>query len=389
MLGCLDKLEDQLGERINIISLLKNYLSQNSIFSRFDCFSIYELISQNKLVLTFYNKKLYYLHTIDKELFIISKNLNVLGSIDVKQVRKFAYPTKKIINMKFFPNKKDVDIYGLNLQSRKNRNFLLKSILEYIWNENSTRETIFRKTLILKLLKQNKLKIYEILIKMKIYLHKKRSYYYYDVHRYVEDVSSVEKLNLGKIFFLFANLSFVLKIFSILFLDTRTIKYDRHFMEDLYYEMLISQKRHKDSILIIKSDRRRNRRRKRESLNSILRDQQEEYGNGSSKDRKGCPPESEGNSDEMVRSRPRGNHQNLYMLDKRSKTNYIKKSNQRMSSGYLSLDKPLFGKILFNITTQCFFGKENKILEVNDSGVFLIYKKGKVILNLCFSMTIS
>jgi len=42
------------------------------------------------------------------------------------------------------------------------------------------------------------------------------------------------------------------------------------------------------------------------------------------------------------------------------------------------LTKPLFDRIIFNVTIPKYFGRGEKILEINNSGFFTIYKKGTV-----------
>jgi hypothetical protein len=98
------------------------------------------------------------------------------------------------------------------------------------------------------------------------------------------------------------------------------------------------------------------------------------------------------NIDELLISKSRPRHKinnlnsNINSENKRSKTNYIKHPSQiqgisakgSVKLGDLAVTRPNYDKISFKVTFPKYFGKDEKILEINNNGFFKIYKKGKV-----------
>jgi hypothetical protein len=87
--------------------------------------------------------------------------------------------------------------------------------------------------------------------------------------------------------------------------------------------------------------------------------------------------------DDEIKSRPR-NYKHHDMRRSYTNSNFRHKNSKKLnnlsldSSNSLMMTKPIYDKIIFNISIPKYIGKEQKVLEVSSSGYFMIYKKGKV-----------
>jgi hypothetical protein len=124
---------------------------------------------------------------------------------------------------------------------------------------------------------------------------------------------------------------------------------------------LRSSRKYKDSVKIIKNERKKNSLK--ESEDFIFDKKQQENINKSRKS---------SNDGLLMR------HRKIQYIP-HSKTTWHKPSH--MNKGNLIFDKPNYNRVLFNVNFVKYFGKEEKVLEITNNGIFSIYnRKGKVYL---------
>ena len=171
---------------------------------------------------------------------------------------------------------------------------------------------------------------------------------------------------------IFGEYRFLNTVYKILFSQIKIIKYKKKDIEELVNNCLFSLRRHKDSVVSYTGSNRRNVRKMvayetkiKEEHSSIL------------KKSKTNSISSIHDDDDFFEKQTASRIENL---EKHFKTAYQRntKISSKISTDSNSFTKASYEKIIFNITTTKYMRREQKILEVNNSGIFNIYKKGKV-----------
>jgi len=358
----------------NIIQLnIENKLSRDS-------FEFYENILQHEFLPVLIKNTLLYLYHSKDTIYFFTKKLNFLFKLNIKEIRKSWTSGRFSLTIKLFDNQKDKNF--LNLQalvikffSKIQREYLLNKILP---NTKKFKDLKFQKSLIIKICKDS-FSFFNFYNSKFLHKLKRGGLFYYPEVYKIFDI----KLNFDyKLFLILSEIGMINKTFNNMFYGIENIWFDSNDLHDAYDQILLSFKRHEDSIKIegkISKDKiKKTQETFSSNENSNLLLEKLKYDNQLQDDKflmKAQIDNQSFNDDEFVNIRRHN------MVFKRSRTlcnNNLQRGSSYNSYDDMILSRPVYDKIEFNVTVWKYLSREQKILEVNNSGFFVLYKKGKV-----------
>lgn len=338
--------------------------------------------------------KLHFSLLVQNKIFLFTKNFNLIGVIDIKDLKKIAMSGQFSLKLKFFPHPLNDEnrVLLIKTLSTIQRDAIVMSILP----EGSMyhQDINFKKKLLLQIFRERRWFFNEAFNKAETILRECNLLMHNDIYDLFKDFKRIisDSKNKHRAFFEFKSLVFISSIGLVqtvlqnLFYNIKKVKFDTGDIEEMYHHVLMNFRTHRDSIHVEKGRRRINHRKRssnllkkgsksktiklKENRENSIKSNEEDSNNPLSNN---LESETKSNISEefMLKGRPRYNKGDLH-----SKTNYIKHKMASIEGDVLT--KPLYDKIIFNVTIPKYFGKEQKVLEINNSGYFMIYKRGKV-----------
>ena len=366
------------GLRIFTSNKNKIDLNLEKSFSR-DSFEFYENVLRIEFFPVVIRKKLMYIYYKNGNIIFFSKKMNLLFEINIKKIKKISTSGRFSLLIKLFYNDKNSDNdslqnFMIKFFSSSQREYLLEKILPY--SSKSSYDN-FKKLTIIDICKDSFSFFNHISLVFSNRLKKTGHFYYSDIYKIFDF-----KINYDfKVFLILSEIGIIQKSFEDMYYNVENIWYDKQYLVEIYEEMLFSGKRHRDSITPKKLGKNNqlgaSKFQGRYELDeNSLNEEEMNLFRQYSKNMDNNAIDSLNENRDLYNMRRRH-----LMAIKKSKSicdkNFLRFNSFRSNEDFV-LSKPVYDKITFNVMILRYLGKEQKVLEVNSGGFFLIYKKGKV-----------
>jgi hypothetical protein len=248
-------------KKINLTKLLNIYEFTSNLSKNCENpFLLYERIIASKFYISVIFNKLLFIHLSNDKLFIFNKILNLIATIDLKHLKNAVINGKYSLILKFFPEY-SINFLNIKFLSNVDRASFIDDILNYLKRDDLT---IFKKRLMLEMLKDDQTLINKIMCLGIKYVSNHNLIYQQEIHninhKCQNSYNFIRKNNvkcLPIILFLLSQINLIQKCNKILFLPMNNVKYDSTHLDEIYFEMVRVTRTHKDSIYHAKKERRR------------------------------------------------------------------------------------------------------------------------------------
>jgi hypothetical protein len=302
-----------------------------------------KLVVNDFYIVMFY-KRIYFISIHDKQLLFLNRRLEMAFTINIDKLKTIIIKNRYTILLKFYKGWGINDLI-LRFLSIQDKSKFLNDILP---DSPKDKDIIFFRLVLLHMIRDRKIALSSV-INRAIYKLSSTSFFYSSG---LYSLLKAPKLSFPKLFFIFNNICVLEKLLGCLVFNQSYIR-----LKVNHDEIIDGYRNHRDSMRII-------RKKRKETLKAIG-----VKVNGRLEPIPGISRVK--TSDDGFRGRNRG-----VQYIPHSKTTYHKKS--YISNNKL-FDKPKFNRVIFNVMQVRYFGKDEKILEINNNGIFSIYnKKNKV-----------
>jgi hypothetical protein len=357
------------------------------------------LFTPNQFIGCIIQGNFYFIYIQDQLFYLLSSGLTFIHKFQLNTIKSISLNGKHAVVIKFFNFEFMLNISFFSSQDRES---LLNIILRVEANTQEINFCKFLRELTLIIIYDQPLILNNLLFCTRMKLLNDCNHFY---QKYFYDTLATNTYSFNLIMLILTQTLSLQMLYKICFLDIKIIKYKRSLLELIYDDMILKTRKHNDSLYLNQRSKSLKKEKKLKlivntqmEIDLNLEDENEDEGDDEitfkaknkklspSKtmvsDNKGSIEEEEDyfGEDLSIKQRPRnrgGVYQNrLQFLEKRSYTEFALKSpNLSIAESVLSIKKPIYDKIAFNITIPKMFGKEKKILQVKQNGEFSILTK--------------
>lgn len=299
---------------------------------------------------------------IDKSIYCYSPSLQLSNSLNIVDLKNAMPSGRYSLFVKFYSTFDEK--LKIKLFSRKERDV----ILDILFPDSEGHSEKIRDTLILlHILKKDRTFFAQLLNSFVNHARKTGVLYYPVVYDMLMTHDHSKAIKLPLLILVLTSSSLLQRVNRVLFSQVRCMKYKTKDLERMITDILQSYRKHRDSI-----DTTPKKRRTTVTKMELYESKIKEDASNESLDTVAA--------DISFELAPRPRNLRYGALDNRFNTVYKRNTNvSKLSMDSSNLGKAVYDKISFNIAVAKYIGKEQKVLDIQESGVFSIYKKGKVI----------